>query len=370
VLDSLAELRLMSETPLRYRRQMLALKQFFAGRKVTVLLLDDMTDHRDLQVQSVAHGVIGMEMLSLDYGVERRRLKVTKMRGVNFRGGYHDFAIREGGIDVFPRLVAADYAAGFPRETLSTGLSELDHLLAGGFDRGTSNLVVGPAGTGKSTLALQFVSHAAAQGEKCTIFTFDENSCTLIERGNRLGMKISERVKDGSVLVSQVDPASLTPGQFVHRIKEQVLAKGVRIVVIDSMNGYMNAAPSDKFLSIHLHELLAFLSHQGVTTILTLAQMGMMGPMQGPVDVTYLADTVVLMRFFEAKGSVRKAISVTKKRTGNPEDTIRELRVTATGIHVGEPLREFHGVLTGVPTFYGSPEQMLKLPNGRKNPVV
>jgi circadian clock protein KaiC len=321
-------------------------------------------------VQSVAHGVIGMEMLSLDYGVERRRLKVTKMRGVNFRGGYHDFVIRKGGIDVFPRLVASDYAGTYRRETLPTGVPAMDALLDGGLDRGTSNLVVGPAGTGKSTFALQFVSTSAARGEKASVHTFDENVGTLINRGNSLGMKISEQIDRGLVHVAQVDPASLTPGQFVYRIKQQVLNEGVRIVVIDSLNGYMNAAPSEKFLSIHLHELLAFLSHQGVTTILTVAQIGMMGPMQGPVDVTYLADTVVLFRFFEAAGTVRKAVSVTKKRTGNPENTIREFSVEPGGIRVGEPLSEFHGILTGVPTFFGPSDKMLKVPNGRKGAVI
>ncbi len=370
VLDSLAELRLMSETPLRYRRQMLSLKQFFVGRKVTVLMLDDMTEQRDLQVQSVAHGVIGMEMLSLDYGVERRRMKVTKMRGVSFRGGYHDYVVRKGGIDVFPRLVASDYVRQFHRETLSTGVEAIDALLDGGFDRGTSNLIIGPAGTGKSTLSLQFVTAAASRGEKATVFTFDENVGTLVSRADRLGMQINKYIEQGKIKVAQVDPASLTPGQFVHHIKQQVLEDGVRIVVIDSLNGYMNAAPSEKFLSIHLHELLSFLSHQGVTTLLSVAQIGMMGPMQGPVDVTYLADTVVLLRFFEAKGCVKKAISVTKKRTGKPEDTIREFRIQLSGLEVSEPLTEFHGVLTGVPTFFGSPEKMLKTHNGRKGAII
>ncbi|HYG22388.1 MAG TPA: ATPase domain-containing protein [Verrucomicrobiae bacterium] len=370
VLDSLAELRLMSETPLRYRRQMLALKQFFAGRKATVLMLDDMTEQRDLQVQSVAHGVIGMEMLSLDYGMERRRLKITKMRGVNFRGGYHDFVIRPGGIDVFPRLVAAEFSGEFERDAMPTGIGQLDDLLAGGLDRGTSTLIVGPAGTGKSTLALQFAAACAARREKSSVFTFDENVGTLASRGDRLGLNLSNHVESGMIKVAQVDPASLTPGQFVHRIKQQVLKEGIRVVVIDSLNGYMNAAPSEKFLNIHLHELLAFLSHQGVTTIVTVAQMGMMGPMQGPVDVTYLADTVILLRFFEAKGSVRKAISVIKKRTGCPEDTIREFRIEPAGIRVGEPLRDFHGVLTGVPTFTGDAGQILTNSHVRKGAII
>jgi circadian clock protein KaiC len=360
VLDSLAELRLMSETALRYRRQMLALKQFFAGRKATVLLLDDMTEHRDLQVQSVAHGVIAMEMLSLDYGIERRRLKVTKMRGVNFRGGWHDFRIVPGGTEVFPRLVAAEYQTPFKRQTRSTGLVELDKLLDGGLDHGTSNLLVGPAGTGKSTVAMQIVTAAAAAGEKCSVFTFDENVSTLITRCETLGLSLTKHVENGRVRVAQVDPAALTPGQFAHQIKQQVLEHGIQVLVIDSLNGYLNAAPNERFLSIHLHELLSFLGHRGVTTIMTVAQQGMMGPMISPFDVTYLADTVVLFRFFESAGRVKKSIAVLKKRTGKPEDTLREFRIEGTGVHIGEPLTEFHGVLTGVPTFFGKSEKMLK----------
>lgn len=363
VLDSLAELRLMSETALRYRRQMLALKQFFAGRKVTVLLLDDMTEHRDLQVQSIAHGVITMETFSLDFGVDRRRLKVTKMRGISFRGGYHDFIIRHGGIDVFPRLVASEHANPFQRELMSTGLPELDALLGGGLHRGTSTLFLGPAGTGKSTLAGQCAISTARQGHSTCIFTFDENANVLIERCDSVGMEMSKWTRSGQVQVDQMDPAAMTPGQFAHQVKDLVLHKDLRIVVIDSLNGYMNAAPSEKFLNLHLHELLAFLSHRGVASILTVAQQGMMGPMQGPVDVTYLADTVVLLRFFEAMGRVKKAISVIKKRTGRAEDTLREFRIETDGLRIGEPLVDFHGVLTGVPTFCGKPEQIMRQTN-------
>ena len=368
-LDSLAELRLMSETPLRYRRQMLALKQFLSGRHITVLLLDDMTEHRDLQVQSLAHGVIGMEMISFDYGVERRRLRVAKLRGVNFRGGFHDFVIRPGGLDVFPRLVAADYAMPAKRETFSSGLREFDQMLNGGLDCGTSTLILGPAGTGKSTLASQVVTAAASRGQKGAILTFDENASTLIERCDNLGMKLSGHIQKGLISVAQIDPASLSPGQFVHRLKHQVLVEKVQVVLIDSLNGYLNAAPSEKFLNIHLHELLAFLSHRNVVSILTIAHQGMTGPMHGPVDVTYLADTVVLMRFFEFRATVKKAVSIIKKRTGKPEDTIREFSIETTGIRVGQPLTDFHGVLTGVPTFYGKEEQMLS-GNGRRTAAI
>jgi circadian clock protein KaiC len=366
VLDSLAELRLMSETPLRYRRQMLSLKQFFAGRKVTVLMLDDMTEHRDLQVQSIAHSVLAMEMMSLDYGVERRRLRVVKMRGVNFRGGFHDYLIRPGGLDVFPRLVASDFQKSFKKETVSSGVLEFDQILGGGLDRGTSHLFIGPAGTGKSTMAMQVVCAAAQRGEKSAVFTFDETLNTLYGRSDALNLCLSKHVDDGLVLAAQVDPSSLTPGQFTHQIKSLVLDKAVRFVVIDSLNGYMNAAPNEKFLAIHLHELLTFLGHRGVVTIMTMAQAGMLGPMLGPVDITYLSDTVVMLRYFETAGRIKKAISVIKKRTGRPEDTLREFQIDSTGIKVGEPLFEFHGVLTGVPNFHGPQELMLKSHDGRK----
>lgn len=369
-LDSLAELRLMSETPLRYRRQMLALKQFFAGRQVTVLILDDMTEQRDLQVQSVAHGVISMEMSFLDYGAERRRLKITKMRGVNFRGGYHDFVIRPGGIEAFPRLVASKHLKDYERSSFSTGLDALDDLLGGGLDRGTSNFIIGPAGTGKSTVAMQFVGTCASKGMRSMVFTFDENAVTLISRSEGIGLSLQPHIDSDCVQVVQVDPAALTPGEFVHRIRQDVLDNQVQVVVIDSLNGYMNAAPSERFLNIHLHELLSFLSHQGVISIITVAQTGIFGPMQGPVDVTYLADTVMLLRFFEVRGSVKKAISVTKKRTGRPEDTIREFRIQPDGIHVGAPLADFHGVLTGVPTFFGSEDKMLRGADDQKGVLV
>lgn len=360
LLDSLAELRLMSETPLRYRRQMLALKQFFSRMDVTVLMLDDQLENRDLQVLSIAHGVLRMEMRVEDFGIERRRLKISKLRGLNFKGGYHDFVIREGGLDVFPRLVASDYTAQTtPREIFPSGIPTLDCLLGAGLESGTSTLIMGPAGTGKSTLALHFATVAAARGVKASVFTFDENVATLIQRGDALGLNVTSHLRSGGINVAQVDPASLSPGAFAHLIKTQVLSSGVKLVVIDSLNGYLNAAPNVKFLTIHLHELLAFLTHRGVVAVLTVAQQGPFGAPYGPVDVTYLADIVLLLRFFEFGGSVRKSIAVTKKRTGKPEATIREFQIESDGIRVGEPLTSFHGVLTGVPTFFGKAEEML-----------
>jgi circadian clock protein KaiC len=361
VFDSLSEMRLLAETPLRYRRQMLSLKQFFAGRKSTVLLLDDRSSGEgDLQVQSIAHGVIAMEKNPLDYGVERRRLQVVKVRGVKFRGGYHDFTIEQGGLKVFPRLVAAEHHKAFKRESVSSGISQLDQLLGGGLDRGTSNLFIGPAGTGKSTLTMQFATVLAREGEKVVIFSFDENLGTLVARAQAVGMDVETHIKSKKICIHQIDPAELSPGEFAYRIRTAVQKDNARMIVIDSLNGYMNAMPDERFLSIQLHELLTFLSQQGVMTIMTVAQHGLMGSMTSPVDLTYLADTVVVLRYFEATGSVKKAISAIKKRSGHHEDTIREYQITSKGIHVGEPLRDFQGVLTGVPHLFGKTDQLLK----------
>jgi circadian clock protein KaiC len=268
--------------------------------------------------------------------------------------------MRKGGIDIFPRLVASEYATHRLHEDFSTGVKELDLLLGGGITRGTSNLLIGPAGVGKSTIAAQITAAAAKRGERAAIFTFDENRSTFIHRGDALGMNLTQHINDKNMLVEQVDPGSLTPGQFISQIKQEVLYKKTRLILIDSINGYLNAAPDEKFLSVHLHELLTFLGHHGVSTIFTVAQQGMVGAMLNPFDVTYLADTVVLLRFFEATGRVRKAISVTKKRTGKPEDTIREFMIETDGLRVGRPLTDFHGVLTGVPTFTGHQTEMLR----------
>jgi circadian clock protein KaiC len=370
VFDSLSEMRLLAETPLRYRRQMLALKQFFAGRQVTVLMLDDRTSgESDLQVQSIAHGVVGMEKLSLDYGVERRRIKVVKMRGLSFRGGYHDFIIQAGGLRVFPRLVAAEHHRPFKRESVSSGLPALDTLLGGGLDRGTSSLFLGPAGTGKSTLAMQYAMRMAESGQHVVLYAFDESVGTLVARANEIGMDIDRHIKSKMLSLHQVDPAELPPGQFASRIRHAVEHEGAKLVVIDSLNGYMNAMPDEKFLSIQMHEMLSFLGQQGVLTIMTMAQHGLMGSMTAPVDLSYLADTVVLLRYFEAMGSVRKAISVIKKRSGYHEPTIREYKISKSGVEVGEPLSEFQGVLTGVPNYFGKKENILAT-DASRNPKL
>ena len=353
VFDSLSELRLLAGTALRYRRQILALKQFFATGDCTVILLDDMTasDH-DLQMRSIAHGVVLLEQLNPDYGAERRRLRVVKYRGVKFRGGFHDYVIEQGGLAVFPRLVAAEHRQQMTRGKLASDLPALDALLGGGIEEGTSTLIVGPAGAGKSTLAAQFVAAAAARGQRAAMFIFDESPDTLLGRCRDLGVELAAHVESGTVSLQQVDPAELTPGEFVHAIRRAVEQDGAKIIVIDSLNGYLNAMPEERHLTIQLHELLMFLGQKSVATILIGAHQGLVGgQMTSSVDATYLADAVVLLRYFENRGAVHQAISVMKKRGGWHERTLREFRVDEGRISVGRVLREFRGVLTGVPTY-------------------
>jgi circadian clock protein KaiC len=353
VFDSLSELRLLAGDPLRYRRQLLALKQFFRGRQCTVLLLDDLTSAgRDLQVQSIAHGVFVLEQLLPEYGADRRRLRVLKHRGRRFRGGYHDYIIGTGGLIVYPRLIAAEHRHKQDEKKYSSGVEGIDRLLGGGLERGTSTLIVGAAGTGKSSLAAQFAAAAASRGQRAAMFIFDESKSTLLTRLTSLGSRLEEHMEAGLISIRQVDPAELTPGEFAHAIRREVEEGEARVIVIDSLNGYLNAMPGERFLTIHLHELLMYLGEKGVATLLIGAHQGLIGQaMHTPVDASYLADAVVLMRYFEAYGEVRQAISVVKKRGGNHERTIREFHMDGDGIHVGEPLREFRGVLTGVPTY-------------------
>ena len=360
VFDSLSELRLLAGSPLRYRRQILALKQFFAGRNCTVLLLDDMTstDH-DLQVQSIAHGVVLLEQMNPDYGAERRRLRVVKYRGVRFRGGYHDYIIRRGGIEVFPRLVATEHRSTPARERLTSGIRALDVLLGGGVERGTSTLITGAAGTGKSSMSAQFVHTAAERGEKAAMFIFDESSHTLLSRAAELNIDLRRHIKAGRVNIRQVDPAELSPGELIHSIRTSVEQQGASIVVLDSLNGYLNAMPGERHLIIQLHEVLTYLGQAGVATLMISAHQGLIGStMISPVDVSYLADAVILMRYFEAEGEVRQAISVVKKRGSAHERSIREFHMRNGQIEVGEPLRDFRGVLTGVPVFMGATPEM------------
>jgi circadian clock protein KaiC len=355
VFDSLSELRLLAGDSLRYRRQLLALKQFFRGRRCTVLLLDDLTSAgRDLQVQSIAHGVLVLEQLTPEYGSDRRRLRVLKHRGRRFRGGYHDYLIGTGGLTVYPRLVALEHRQKLPDEKLSSGIAALDHLLGGGIERGTSTLLVGSAGTGKSSLAAQWVAAAAERGQHSAMYIFDESTNTLVSRMQGLGVDLQKYLNDGRVSIRQVDPAELTPGEFAHTIRHDVEINNAMIVVIDSLNGYLNAMPGERYLTIHLHELLMYLGERGVATLLIGAHQGVIGTqMLTPVDASYLADAVVMLRYFEDKGRVRQSISVMKKRGGAHERTIREFRLDRGGMYVGEPLRQFRGVLTGVPVYEG-----------------
>jgi circadian clock protein KaiC len=354
VFDSLSELRLLAQNPLRYRRQILALKQYFIGRGCTVLLLDDHSSSTpDLQVQSIAHGVIGLEQRSPDYGVMQRRLQIVKMRGKAFRAGFHDYVIAEGGLRVFPRLVAADHALAEPGGVMSSGLPELDALTGGGVERGTSTLLIGPAGSGKSSLTAQYAVAAAARAERSALFMFDESPKTFVQRTTGLGMDVERHLRSGMITLHQIDPGAISTGEFVHRVRQE--ADGdARIIVIDSLNGFLNATPDARFLTLQLHELLSYLGQRGVATFLVVAQHGLLGnAMQTPIDATYLADTVILLRFFEAMGRVRQALSVVKKRSGAHERSIREYHFDGDGIHVGPPLEQFHGVLAGVPTYLG-----------------
>lgn len=355
VLDSLSEIRLLAQSSLRYRRQILALKHYFAGRGATVLMLDDLTsDTTDKTVHSVAHGVIMLEELPRNYGSERRRLRVVKYRARRFRGGFHDFEIVTGGVEVYPRLISAEHRSDFARGAVGTGDAEMDALFGGGIERGSSVLILGPAGTGKSLLALTFVAAAAARGECSAMFVFDEEMGLLFARARGLGIDLQDLVERNLLVIEQVDAAEMSPGQLSARLQALVERHDVRTVVLDSLNGYQMAMPEENALVLHMHELLQYLNRRGITTYLTVAQHGLVGDMKAPIDVTYLADTVVLLRYFEARGRVRRAISVVKKRTGKHEDTIREYRIDERGLSLGRPLMEFQGILRGVPDIAGS----------------
>jgi circadian clock protein KaiC len=352
VIDSLSEIRLLAQSSLRYRRQILAMKHYFVRRDATVLLLDDLTaEAHDKTVHSVVHGVIQLEELAPDYGAERRRLRVTKYRGQSFRGGFHDFSIETGGVEVFPRLVALEHRTSFTRDQKTSGVPALDALLGGGVEQGSSALILGPAGTGKSLFAINFAVAAVKRGERASLFIFDEELGLLFDRMRALGFDLEAMRDSGLLHVEQVDAAELSPGEFAHRVRARVDRAQAKTVVIDSLNGYQAAMPQENALILHIHELLQYLNRQGATTFLTVAQHGLVGDMRSPVDVTYLADTVILLRYFEAAGQVRRAVSVIKKRTGLHEDTIREFRIDARGLALGEPLSNFQGVLRGVPTF-------------------
>lgn len=361
VLDSLSEIRLLAQSSLRYRRHLLALKHVLAKRGATVLMLDDLTtDALDKTAHSIAHGVIRLEELSHEYGAERRRLRVLKYRGQPYRGGYHDFKIISGGVLVFPRLVASEHRGGFAVSELKSGISELDQLLGGGVEKGSSTLVLGPAGAGKSLLILQYAAAAMKRGERVAMFIFDEELGIFFRRSKAVGTDLEPYEKNGMLIINQIDAAELSPGQFSHQVSRCVDDQSVALVVIDSLNGYYAAMPEERSLTLHIHELLLYLNRRGTSTFVTVAQHGLIGVMNTPVDVTYLADTVVLLRYFESQGCVRRAISVIKKRTGAHEDAVREFQVSNQGFRVGPVLQGFDGILRGVPTFTGYPESIMK----------
>jgi circadian clock protein KaiC len=351
VIDSLSEVRLLAQNALRYRRQILALKHYFSGKNCTVLLLDDKDGASgDMQLMTLAHGVILLDQLAPMYGAERRRLRVSKLRGVKYRGGFHDFLIRTGGLEVFPRLVAAEHHQPTPMRQLASGITAVDSLLGGGIDRGTSTLIMGPAGSGKSALAGQYAVAAAKRGENAAIFLFDESRATMLARAAGIRLETQRYIDSGHITVQQIDPAEVPPGEFAHLVREVVETRNISVLIIDSLNGYMNAMPEERFLMIQMHELLTYLGQQGVATLLIVAQHGLMGStMASPVDVSYLADCVVLLRYFENSGEIRKAISVVKKRSGAHEKAIRPLTISSEGLTVGPPLTEFRGVMSGTP---------------------
>ena len=360
--DSVSELKILSQTSVRYRREILGLKQFFAGRKCTVLILDDLTTREgEQQLQSIAHGVIRMEREAREYGTTRRQIHIAKMRAVEFTDGRHDFVIKLGGIDLYPRLSIAGSIAYNEGGVATSGNAELDSLLGGGLDAGSSALLMGPAGAGKTTIASQYMISAVHRGEQVACYLFEESPQTFLKRAQGLGMDFRPHLESGLFDLVQVDLAVLSPGEFSSRVRGVVEQSRARLIVIDSLNGYLNGMPSERFLLIHMHELLTYLGQKGVTTILTLAQHGLVGVgMHSPIDVSFLADTVILLRYFEAGGLVRQAVSVVKKRRGGHERSIREMKITSSGLRVGEVLKDFRGVLTGVPEYRGTPGELLE----------
>ena len=362
VIDSLSELRLLAQSPLRYRRQVLALKHFFAERQCTVIMLDDLTaNQNDLQLHSIAHGVVMLEQVAADYGAERRRVRVVKMRGIRYRGGYHDFTIEKGGLRIYPRLVAAEHHRAFVGDFTPSGDPELDKLLGGGLERGTNALFIGAAGVGKSSLALTYAIASAQRGEHAVFFAFDEGRGTLEARAKALGLPLHPALDSGLIRFQQIDPAEMSPGEFAANVRKSVEEDNARIVIIDSLNGYLQAMPDERFLILQMHELLSYLGQQGILTILILAQHGLVGPMDTPLDMSYLSDTVVMLRYFEVAGTVRRALSVVKKRSGDHEHTIREYRIGPHGIKLGPPLTQFSGIFTGTPQYIGDTTPLFRV---------
>ena len=363
VFDSLSEMRLLAQNPLRYRRQILALKQFFSARACTVLLLDDKTSQSDQHLHSIAHGVISLEQIATEFGKERRRVNILKMRGIRFRGGYHDYTLNTGGITMFPRLVAAEHPRDFVPAVRATGAEGIDALLGGGLVRGTNTLIVGPSGIGKTTVSTRCLLTALERGEKAAFYLFDEGMGTFFARSAALGMELRPFLDSGQLAMHHIDPAELAPGEFAQMLRDAVELHKTDFIVIDSLNAYLQAMPGEQYLILQMHELLSYLNQQGVTTLLVLGQHGMIGEVKSDVDLSYLSDSTVLMRFFESNGRLRRAITVIKSRAAEHALTIHELQLGRDGIRVGEPLEGFDGVLTGLPSYRGSTPMMAPLPH-------
>ncbi|WP_145647253.1 ATPase domain-containing protein [Pseudoduganella lurida] len=359
VFDSLSEMRLLAQNPLRYRRQILALKQFFAARACTVLMLDDKTAESDQHLHSIAHGVISLEQIAQEFGKERRRVNVLKMRGIPFRGGYHDYVLEKGGIRMFPRLVASEHHENFQPVLRATGETRLDELLGGGLGAGTNTLIMGPSGVGKTTVTVRCLLAALERGEKAAFYLFDEGLGTFLVRNTSLGLDVRPYLASGQLVLRHIDPAELAPGQFAAMLRDAVEQDEAGFLVIDSLNAYMQAMPGEQYLTLQMHELVSYLNQKGITTMLILGEHGLVGAMQRDVDLSYLSDTTVLLRFFEAGGKLRRAITVVKNRTANHALTIHELLLHSGGVEIGAPLAGFEGVLTGLPTYRGSTAMMV-----------
>jgi circadian clock protein KaiC len=366
VFDSLSEMRLLAQDPLRYRRQILALKQFFSSRECTVLLLDDKTSRSDQHLHSIAHGVICLEQIAKEFGKERRRMNIMKMRGIKFRGGYHDYTLDTGGITMFPRLVASEHAREFTPDVRSTGSPSFDRLLGGGLARGTNTLIVGPSGIGKTTLSVRCLLSALERGELVSFYLFDEGLGTFFSRNAALGMDLRPYAASGQLRIHHIDPAELAPGEFAQMLRDAVEVHAVGFIVIDSLNAYLQAMPGEQYLTLQMHELLSYLNQQGVTTVLVLGQHGLIGEVRTDVDLSYLSDTTVLLRFFESNGRLRRAVTVIKSRTASHALTIHELRLGAEGVQIGAALEGFEGVLSGLPGYRGATPLMNAGSDGAK----